>query len=172
MLNQTIDSFADTCKEIVGEIKSSVSKYETHGEPAKSTPSIQKSITTCASLALLHPLLSLTHWIFRSLMLPYKSSSHSAKCVRCASLRSGGRRLVVREMIECHISAQPRTPFCHYVAFPLKGKREIWREKQGVIYFRYHSGVSPFGGWRHHLSPSSRGHYGCLAMEPCLCRKA
>ena len=39
---------------------------------------------------LLHPLLSLTHWIFRSLMLPYKSSSHSAKCVRCASLRSGG----------------------------------------------------------------------------------
>ena len=24
---------------------------------------------------LLHPLLSLTHWIFRSLMLPYKSSS-------------------------------------------------------------------------------------------------
>ena len=28
-----------------------------------------------ASLVLLHPLLSLTHWIFRSLMLPYKSSS-------------------------------------------------------------------------------------------------
>lgn len=31
MLNQTIDSFADACKEIVGEIKSSVSKNETHG---------------------------------------------------------------------------------------------------------------------------------------------
>ncbi len=29
----------------------------------------------CASLSLLHPLLSLTHWIFGSLMLPYKSSS-------------------------------------------------------------------------------------------------
>ncbi len=44
-----------------------------------------KRLTTfCASLALLHPLLSLTHWIFRSLMLPYKSSSHSAKCVRYA----------------------------------------------------------------------------------------
>ena len=40
---------------------------------------------------------------------------------------------------------------------PLKGKREIWREKQGVIYFMYHSGVSPFGGWRHHLSPASGG---------------
>ena len=48
----------------------------------------------------------------------------------CASLRSGGRRLAVRKMIECHIPAQTRTPFCHYVAFPLKGKREIWREKQ------------------------------------------
>ena len=42
----------------------------------------------------------------------------------CASFRSGSRRLAVRKMIECHISAQPCTPFCHYVAFPLKGKRE------------------------------------------------
>ena len=93
--------------------------YKTH-RPLKG-----KRLTTfCASLALLHPLLSLTHWIFGSLMLPYKSGSHSAKCVRCASLRSGGRRLAVRKMIECHIFAQPRTPFCHYVAFPLKGKRE------------------------------------------------
>ena len=51
----------------------------------KSLPLNGKRLTTfCASLALLHPLLSLTHWIFRSLMLPYKSSSHSAKCVRCA----------------------------------------------------------------------------------------
>ena len=41
---------------------------------------------------------------------------------------------------------------CH-----LKGKREIWREKQRVIYFTYHSGVPPFGGWRHHLSPASGG---------------
>ena len=47
--------------------------YNTH-RPLKG-----KRLTTfCASLALLHPLLSLTHWIFRSLMLPYKSSSHSA----------------------------------------------------------------------------------------------
>ena len=53
--------------------------YKTH-RPLKG-----KRLTTfCASLALLQPLLSLTHWIFRSLMLPYKSSSHSAKCVRCA----------------------------------------------------------------------------------------
>ena len=83
----------------------------------------------------------------------------SAKCVRCASLRSGGRRLAVRKMIECHISAQPRTPFCHYVAFPLKGKREIWREKQGVIYFRYHFGVFPLWWLSPPPFPRKRGHY-------------
>jgi|GEM_PF-6393053 len=33
-------------------------------------------------------------------------------------------------------------------------------------------GDSPFGGWRHHLSPSSRGDYGRLTMGPCLYRKA
>ena len=89
----------------------------------------------CASLAFLHPLLSLTHWIFRLLMLPYKSSSHSAstavtdsldfqvadaplqiqfasaKCVLCASLCSGGRRLAVRTAMDHPIAALPRTPF-------------------------------------------------------------
>ena len=47
----------------------------------------------------------------------------------CASLRSGGRRLAVRTAMEHYIGALPRTPFCHYVAFPLKGKREGWRGK-------------------------------------------
>ena len=28
---------------------------------------------------------------------------------------------------EFHWYTYPRTPFCHYVAFPLKGKREIQR---------------------------------------------
>ena len=45
--------------------------------------------------------------------------------LRVASLRSGGCRLAVRETIECHLCAQLRTPFCHYVAFPLKGKQGI-----------------------------------------------
>ena len=67
---------------------------------------------------------------FRVAGAPLQIQFASAKCVRCAPLRSGGRRLAVRKMIECHISAQPRTPFCHYVAFPLKGKRGTWREKQ------------------------------------------
>ena len=55
--------------------------------------------------------------------------------------------MAVRIAIEHHIGALPRTPFCLFEAFPLKGKREIWREKQGVIYFMYHSGVSPFGAF-------------------------
>ena len=94
--------------------------YNTH-RPLKG-----KRLTTfCASLALLHPLLSLTHWIFRSLMLPYKSSSHSAKCVRCASLRSGGRRLAVRTAMEHPIGALPRTPFPASRDFPSRGNEKI-----------------------------------------------
>ena len=44
-----------------------------------------------------------------------------ANHVRCASLRSGGRRLAVRIMMECHFCALPRTPFCHYVVFHPQG---------------------------------------------------
>ena len=129
----------------------------------------------CASLALLHPLLSLTHWIFRSLMLPYKSSSHSANHVRCASLRSGGRRLAVRKTIEYQIGALPRTPFpaardfapvgsmsldsrvawlpYESSSFATSRGNERYEEKnRGVICFMYYSSISPFGGWRHHLS--------------------
>ena len=34
---------------------------------------------------------------------------------------------------------------------PLKGKREVWEEKQRVIYFMYHSAFSLFGGERSEL---------------------
>ena len=59
------------------------------------------------SSSLVHPLLSLTHWIFRSLMLPYKSSSHSANHVRCASTgkrvtRFSGRFAPLRIVFPCH----------------------------------------------------------------------
>ncbi len=102
--------------------------YKTH-RPLKG-----KRLTTfCASLALLHPLLSLSHWIFRSLMLPYKSSSHSAKCVRCASLRSGGRRLAVRTAMECHFDALPCTPFPASRDFPSRGN-EGSEEKNSESY--------------------------------------
>ena len=52
--------------------------------PQAGTPQGETTHYILCVAVLLHPLLSLTHWIFRSLMLPYKSSSHSAKCVRCA----------------------------------------------------------------------------------------
>ena len=57
-------------------------------KPRQPSPLKGKRLTydLCVAL-LLHPLLSLTHWIFRSLMLPYKSSSHSANHVRCARQR-------------------------------------------------------------------------------------
>ena len=54
-----------------------------------------------------------------------QEASHRICGSLCIASLGGGRRLAVRKMIECHISAQPRTPFCHYVAFPLKGKQEI-----------------------------------------------
>ena len=68
---------------------------------------VKRLTMICASLALLHPLLSLTHWIFRSLMLPYKSSSHSANHVRCASTgkrvtRFSGRFAPLRIVFPCH----------------------------------------------------------------------
>ncbi len=43
----------------------------------------------------------------------------------CASLRSGGRRLAVRKMIECHIPAQTRTPFPASRDFPSRGNEKI-----------------------------------------------
>ena len=166
-----------------------------------------KRLTTfCASLALFQPLLSLTHWIFRSLTLPYKSSAHSAstavtdlldfrvadaplqiqfasaKCVRCASLRSGGRRLAARTAMDHPISALPRTPFCLFEAFhpqgsvsldsrvaslpyessslaTSRGNKKYGEEKQRVIYFMYHFGVFPLWWLAPPPFPRKRGHY-------------
>ena len=58
-------------------------------------------------------------------MLPYKSSSHSAKCVRCASLQSGGRRLAVRTAMEHHIGVLSRTPFPASRDFPSRGNEKM-----------------------------------------------
>ena len=83
--------------------------------------------------------------------------------------------MAVRTAMEHPIGALPRTPFCHYVAFPLKGKREIWREKQGVIYFMYHFGVFPLWWLAPPPCPRKRGHYKAplcceLLMKGLLCR--
>ncbi|EHO63701.1 hypothetical protein HMPREF9453_00376 [Dialister succinatiphilus YIT 11850] len=52
----------------------------------------------------------------------------------CASLRSGGRRLAVRKMIECHIPAQTRTPFPASRDFPSRGNEKIGGTGYCVIY--------------------------------------
>ena len=81
-----------------------------------------KRLTTfCASLALLHPLLSLTHWIFRS---------HSAKCVRCASLRSGGPPIGGQDRDGASYRCSAPYTLSRFAGLPLKGKRGTWREKQ------------------------------------------
>ena len=36
---------------------------------------------------------------------------------------------------------------CLFEAFPSRGNEKYGEEKQRVIYFMYHSAVSPFGGW-------------------------
>ena len=51
----------------------------------------------------------------------------------CALLRSGGRRLAVRKMIECHIPAQTRTPFASSRHFPSRGN-EGYGEKNRASY--------------------------------------
>ena len=70
----------------------------------------------------------------------------------CASLRSGGRRLAVRTAMEHPIGALPRTPFPASRDFPSRGNEGHGEKNRRVIYFMYHSGVSPFGALRHHLS--------------------
>ena len=66
-----------------------------------------------------------------------------SKCVRCASLRSRGRRLAVRIAIEYHIAAQPRTPFPASRDFPSRGNEGYGGKNRRVIYFIYHSGAFP-----------------------------
>ena len=46
------------------------------------------------------------------------------------------------------IGALPRTPFPAAREFPSRGNEKYGEEKQRVIYFMYHSAVSPFGGER------------------------
>ena len=75
----------------------------------------------------------------------------------CASLRSGGRRLAVRTVMEHPIGALPRTPFASSRRSP-QGETRDMREKTAShilhVPFRW---FPPFGGWRHHLSPASGG---------------
>ena len=96
----------------------------------------------------LHPTGETTHY---DLCVAGAPANH----VRCASLRSGGRRLAVRKTIEYQIGALPRTPFPAAREFPSRGNERYEEKNRGVICFMYYSSISPFGGWRHHLPPHS-----------------
>ena len=74
----------------------------------------------------------------------------------CASLRSGGRRLAVRTAMEHPIGTLPRTPFPASRDFPSRGNEGYGEKNRRVIYFMYHSGVSPFGAVRHQRGESHR----------------
>ena len=66
----------------------------------------------------LHPTGETTHY---DLCVAGAPANH----VRCASLRSGCRRLAVRKMIEYQIGALPRTPFPASRDFPSRGNKEF-----------------------------------------------
>ena len=56
--------------------------------------------------------------------------------------------MAVRTAMDHPIGALPRTPFPASRDFPSRGNEKYGEEKQRVIYFMYHSAVSPFGGER------------------------
>ena len=83
----------------------------------------------------------------------------------CASLRSGGRRLAVRTAMEHPIGALPRTPFPASRDFPSRGNEGYGEKNRRVIYFMYHSGVSPFGGCATTFPPQAGALQG--SAKPC-----
>ena len=98
----------------------------------------------------LHPTGETTHY---DLCVAGAPANH----VRCASLRSGGRRLAVRTAMENHIGAMPRTPFPASRDFPSRGNERYEGKNSESYTSGTISAFSPFGGWRHHLSPASGG---------------
>ena len=70
--------------------------------------------------------------------------------------------MAVRTAMEHSIGTLPCTPFPASRDFPSRGN-EGSEEKNSESYTsRTISAFSPFGGWRHHLSPTSWGHYKAL----------
>ena len=61
--------------------------------------------------------------------------------------------------MEHPIGTLPRTPFPASRDFPSRGNERYGEKNRRVIYFMYHSGVSPFGGWRHHLARWEACHW-------------
>ena len=66
--------------------------------------------------------------------LHFVRRSAPSKCVRCASLRSGGRRLAVRKTIEYQIGALPCTPFPAVREFAPVGSMSLDSRVAGLPY--------------------------------------
>ena len=91
--------------------------YNTH------CPLKGKRLTTfCASLV--HPLLSLTHWIFRLLMLLYKSSSLVQNVFAVHRFDRGPPIGSQENDRVSYLCSAPYT-LSRFAGLPLKGKREI-----------------------------------------------
>ncbi len=89
-------------------------------------------------------------------------------CRKVASLRSGGRRLAVRIAMEHPIGVLPRTPFPASRDFPSRGNERYEGKNSESYTSRTISAFSPFGGWRHHLSPASGGTIKLRYAVSCL----
>ena len=89
---------------------------------------------------------------FRVADAPLQIQFASAKCVRCASLRSGGRRLAVRTAMEHPIGALPRTPFPASRDFPSRGNERYEGKNSESYTSGTISAFSLFGGCRYHLA--------------------
>ena len=83
---------------------------------------------------------------------PLQIQFASAKCVRCASLRSGGRRLTVRTAMEHPIGALSRTPFPASRDFPSRGNERYEGKNSESYTSRTILAFSLFVGCRHHLA--------------------
>ncbi len=69
----------------------------------------------------------------------------------------GGRRLAVRIAMEHPIGTLPRTPFASSRRSPQGETRDLRRKTASHILHVPFRRFPPFGGWRHHLSPTSGG---------------
>ena len=113
---------------------------------------------------LLHPLLSLTHWIFRSLMLPYKSSRIVQNVFLCiASLRGPPIDGQDNDGVSLLCSA-PYTLLPLRGIFPQGETRNLRRKTESHI-LHVPLRHSPFGGWRHHL-PAPLGSVSLDSQSP------
>ena len=87
---------------------------------------------------LLHPLLSLTHWIFRSLMLPYKSSSLVQNVFAVHRFAQGATAAVPQRVVEAPYgrnikSALRGLHLCHYGSLVISSGGTSRYESHGFV---------------------------------------